>query len=262
MKFAKYILGVNKTSSNMAVLGDLGMFPCSTDALKLAVGYWHHLVNSSTKSLIYTVYNSAHDANWFKLKIKSLFEKIQFEHIWNNHNSFSKNRLIFSVHRKLKEKFILLWKDRVSQDNNPTPGNQGNKLRTYNMFKKEFEMENFLKIDVERKILSDFVKIRISNSNLLIETGRHKNLALEKRICPLCKAEIENEIHFLCRCVLLSEARTNFFNTISNIIPSFSNFSEEEKFKLVFTSNDYNVSKHCMEGIRKLYNIRNELIKE
>ena len=147
--------------------------------------------------IINTVYNSAHDANWFKLKIKSLFEKIQFEHIWNNHNSFSKNRLIFSVHRKLKEKFILLWKDRVFQDNNPTPGNQGNKLRTYYMFKKEFEMENFLKIDVERKILSDFVKIRISNSNLLIETGRHKNLALEKRICPLCKAEIENEIAYI-----------------------------------------------------------------
>jgi hypothetical protein len=46
VKFAKYILGVNKTASNLAVLGELGMIPCSVDAIKLSVGFWHHVVNS------------------------------------------------------------------------------------------------------------------------------------------------------------------------------------------------------------------------
>jgi hypothetical protein len=35
IKFAKYILRVNKTAPNLAVLGELGMIPCSVDAIKL-----------------------------------------------------------------------------------------------------------------------------------------------------------------------------------------------------------------------------------
>ena len=52
VKFAKYILGVNKTVSNLAVLGELGMIPCSVDAIKLSVGFWHHVVNLKGTSLI------------------------------------------------------------------------------------------------------------------------------------------------------------------------------------------------------------------
>lgn len=260
MKFAKYILGVNKTSANMAVLGDLGMFPCSIDALKLSIGYWYHLVNSRSSSLIYAIYNSLHTdtCNWYKSKIKNLFEKIKFDHVWKNQNSFSKNRLVFSVHSKLKEEFILFWKENISHINNPKA--QGNKLRTYSTLKDEFMMENFLKIDIERKTLSSFVKIRISNSNLLIETGRHRNIALENRICPLCKIEIEDELHFVCRCALLSNTRTEFFNCLSDIVPNFLHLSEKEKFNYILTSNDYDVSKCCIEGISKLYSLRNELI--
>jgi hypothetical protein len=33
IKFAKYILRVNKTATNLAVLGELGMIPCSVDAI-------------------------------------------------------------------------------------------------------------------------------------------------------------------------------------------------------------------------------------
>jgi hypothetical protein len=36
VKFAKYILGVNKTASNLAVLCELGMIPSSEDAIKLS----------------------------------------------------------------------------------------------------------------------------------------------------------------------------------------------------------------------------------
>jgi hypothetical protein len=51
-KFAKYISGVNKTASNLAVLGELGMIPCSVDAIKLSVGFWHHVVNMAESYFI------------------------------------------------------------------------------------------------------------------------------------------------------------------------------------------------------------------
>jgi hypothetical protein len=52
-----------------------------------------------------------------------------------------------------------------------------------------------LLLDIQKNIVSNFVKLRISNSNLLIEQGRHQNIPLENRLCPICKLEIENEYH-------------------------------------------------------------------
>ena len=43
-------------------------------------------------------------------KIKQLFCKIGFNHVWENQCSFSKKRLLVSVVKKLREKFINFWK--------------------------------------------------------------------------------------------------------------------------------------------------------
>ena len=189
LRFAKHILGVSKTASNNAVFGELGMIPCSADAMKLSVGFWHHVINSSTNSLIYDIYHSANKniSHWFKGKMKLLFDKTGFNHVWENQNTFSKNRLLFAIFMKLKNSFIKFWKDNISKSNNTEIGN---KLRTYNNLKKEFELENFLKLDIDRQDISHFVRLRISNSNLMIEKGRHRNLSQENRICPLCYNEV------------------------------------------------------------------------
>jgi hypothetical protein len=74
------------------------------------------------------------------------------------HNLFSKSIflcLLFSIIR-----IILLIK--------------GNKLRTYKDLKKKFEMENFLKLDIDRSDISIFVRLRISNIILMIEKSRHR----------------------------------------------------------------------------------------
>ena len=80
VKFAKYILAVNKTASNLSVLGELGMIPCSVDAIKLSVGFWHHVVvNSKGTSLIRKVYDTIiNSSGWYSSKIKLLFDKIRF----------------------------------------------------------------------------------------------------------------------------------------------------------------------------------------
>jgi hypothetical protein len=36
----------------LAVLGELGQIPCSVDAIKLCVGFWHHVVNSNPDSVM------------------------------------------------------------------------------------------------------------------------------------------------------------------------------------------------------------------
>jgi hypothetical protein len=45
--------------------------------------------------------------------------------------------------------------------------------------KTQFDLENYLCADVNKKYISTFVKIRISNSNLNIEKGRYLNTPAE-----------------------------------------------------------------------------------
>ena len=53
LKFVKYLLGVNKGATNMAMLSELGLDPISIDALKLAIGFWYHVINTANESLVH-----------------------------------------------------------------------------------------------------------------------------------------------------------------------------------------------------------------
>ena len=83
IKFSKYVLGVHKSASNLAVLGDLGFYPLSVNALKSSVEYWLHILKAKDNNLISRAYQES-------LKLRdSLFDKfktflnlIGFEHIW------------------------------------------------------------------------------------------------------------------------------------------------------------------------------------
>ena len=123
--------------------------------------------------------------------------------------------------------------------------------------KKKFEMENFLKLDIDRSDISNVVRFRISNSILMLEKGRHRKIDLENRVCPLCKFEVEDELHFTIKCTKLQELRNKFYQKISDILHSFYNLSDTEKFHLIFRSNDYDVSKCCiLKGISEMYRFR------
>ena len=67
-----------------------------------------------------------------------LFDKIRFGHVRENQNTFSKNRLTFSVNKKLKEDYIKFWKNKLSLDGSEE---KGNKLRTYRKLKEKYEID-------------------------------------------------------------------------------------------------------------------------
>ena len=54
-------------------------------------------------------------------------------------------------------------------------------------FKVNYELENYLLLRIDKKEITTFAKLRISDSKLMIEQGRHKQLPIENRLCPLCK---------------------------------------------------------------------------
>ena len=56
-------------------------------------------------------------------------------------------------------------------------------------------------------------KQRLSNHKLATETGRYvrRYKKPEERICPICKKDVEDEIHFLTLCPAQQEKRSTLF---------------------------------------------------
>ena len=48
------------------------------------------------------------------------------------------------------------------------------KLRTFKMFKNNYKLENYLSLKVDKHLVFNLAKFRISNHQLEIETGRYK----------------------------------------------------------------------------------------
>ena len=45
--------------------------------------------------------------------MKLLFDKVGFNHVWENQNSFSKNRLTYAINKKLRNDFIKFWEESI-----------------------------------------------------------------------------------------------------------------------------------------------------
>ena len=62
-------------------------------------------------------------------------------------------------------------------------------------------------------------KFRLSDHELNIEKGRHKDIKRQERFCPCCslKKQIENETHFLLECPYYNNLRQEFMvNVVGN----------------------------------------------
>ena len=76
----------------------------------------------------------------------------------------------------------------------------GNKLRTYRNLKEKYETDTYLFLDIDKTLIKQFTQIKISNSKLMIELGRHNKMDINNMICPLCMNGVEDEYHFIILC--------------------------------------------------------------
>ena len=111
-------------------------------------------------------------------------------------------------------------------------GNALNKLRTYKLFKHQFQLEKYLLCINITKHRIALTKLRVSSHCLAIETGRHHkptSLPVDQRLCVECGV-LEDEVHFLCDCVRYSFLREDLFSEAIPYFPEFSMLTSREKF--------------------------------
>jgi hypothetical protein len=224
LKFCKTILGVRKSTSNVAVYGELGRYPLYINRYVRIVKFWFKIISSSN-IIITTIVNSCMSdinigyTNWFA-NVRSLLEKYGFFDVWLNPLSVNQNCFIVVFKQRLIDEYLQEWRASI---------NCNDVLFLYKSVKDSFEMSPYLENIVSRKLRIALTKLRISAHNLRIQTGRYSRERVERnlRYCLICNTnEIEDEFHFVFKCPAYENLRNIYIKNYYRNRPSMFKFTQ------------------------------------
>ena len=226
--FCKHLLGVHKSTTNDGVLKELGRLPIVLYAQKAAIKNWQRISGKANK-LVKASYQGAKNESldWIT-NIKKCFDSIGMTNLFLNNNND------MNTHNKVFQRLC----DIYTQQSNSRISNPDSKLRTYNLIKEHVGMEPYLTEIRNINYRKSLTKFRLSNHDLMIETGRHRKPKIPKqeRFCPFCTNRVEDEIHFLIKCPTYNEIRKEVINDSLELKPNFIFYTDLEKFMFLLTN--------------------------
>ena len=208
-KFCKYVLNVNRKSSNLAVKCELGRKPILNFITYLALKYFNRLKQMSCDRFLHEVFevdkalfDEGH-RSWFSFidisvkKFKLDMDNINVNTILDSLNECCTQ----NINKKLKE---LSFKE------------HDNKLFLYSNIYQNFQIQDYLSFNLPNSLTNAITKLRISAHSLLIEKGRHFRPKLDRknRLCTNCD-EVEDEEHFLLYCQKFTNLSSKLFTKMN-----------------------------------------------
>ena len=221
MMMCKQILGVQKQTTNLGVLLELGRTPLSLCAAKFFVKNWERIRLGSGNEILIDTYKEG-DICW-DLSIKSLLETNGMLNYYID-NPITEFPFIYKkIYQRLYDGFHEASFGVIRENSS--------KLRTYALFKEEPGIEKYL-IEIRNvAIRQQVTKFRLSNHKLAIETGRYEGLEPDERFCPFCPDKVENEAHFLFHCPIFTHLRNKYLEPVISSILGFEYFPDNFKLK-------------------------------
>ena len=139
-------------------------------------------------------------------------------------------------------------------------GNNSNELRSYQSFKTRVQMEPYCLLG-DRGLRQAVAKLRCSDHNLRIETGRRESITPDERKCLVCKSNyVENEQHFLVDCQEYSDIRKQFFTMVQQEVLLFTRMDSTCKFIYLLSCENSKIGKGLAKYLKKAFEIRTDTL--
>ena len=158
--FCKFVLNVNKFSSNTACLGELGRFPLHIKAWTQAITYWLRLVSGTKNTLFNEAFVQANkDNHWWVQGVKDILIKYGRANVANNSAQVTRHKRFASdFQQRLKQDYIQRWFTKISNSES---------FKYLKIVKNEYCMSPYLTNIQNTKIRKIITKLRINNSRNL-----------------------------------------------------------------------------------------------
>ena len=238
---------MHRFAPKLAITDAKGWLPSNYRRWVSMIRYWNRLIlfddNRLTKRVFNMDYNKCRN-NWCS-DLKTVMSNL------NLINHFENKSIIHidTVKNKINEYYSNIWKADVTKVS---------KLRTYTTFKDNFETEQYVLLNLNKRERSLLAQFRCGILPLRVETGRYVGEPPEQRLCSFCnQIQIEDERHFLIQCTFYNDIRTDVFNDqFSNI--QFNILNDVEKLRYLVKNVPRKVAKYivkaCMRRRNALYN--------
>ena len=210
-KACRYFLGVGKNAANLATRGDMGWTDCLVNQRVETCRLFCKLTNIQNDRLVKQIFmwSKSNGKCWEKRFLKFI-HGIGLSHLFEQDTVCVANT-IKVCKAKLIEKDKLMWKMNLFNDEGHP---NGNKLRTYRLYKSDLETELYVKLAIQRDHRRILAMFRCGNLPLHVETGRfaRPKLSVEQRTCFHCIDSVEDELHFLIDCPFYDDMRRKMFH--------------------------------------------------
>ena len=272
IKLCKYLLGVNKFSCNHAVRGELGRHPLLINVLDACSKFKRRVFALSDNSLAKL---SCLDING-TISNKNIYDSTAYKSIWQSRVDHLAQ---ISADSKsiLQNIYSCLWANHISNQS------CDDKLRTYAKFKPEFELENYV-VNIPFYKRKMFTRLRISAHQLAIEKGRHKPIPKKpdivcdfcckikpectcnrfkyNRLCHYCQV-VEDEKHFILKCPIYKEARSNLFDELRAIVSFDLSEDDDHCFKHImnYLNGDLELAQLVCNYVDNCFNLRQHYLE-
>ena len=217
----KRFLGVGQMTPSNMMYGDTARYPLYINAYVRTVRYWLKITRINEKRLPYKAYlmllhlDEQEKKNWVT-KIRTTLFRFGFGYVWQNKGVQEVNLFIRCFRQRLIDNSWQDWKSRIDASD---------RFNFYRQFKTNHVQAAYLSVDVNKYIRNSRIKFRFGVSPIVIHSLRYKTHAYTDTICPLCRAAVENEVHFTLYCSALKDLR-------QRLIPD-KFYSQQSSFRLV-----------------------------
>ena len=138
--------------------------------------------------------------NWLN-KVRLTLFKFGFGYVWQNKGVQAINMFMRCFRQRLTDNHWQDWKSRTDASDGFT---------FYRQFKTNHVQEAYLSVDINKYVKNALVKFRFGISSIAVHSLRYKLHSYSDTMCPLCRAFVENEVHFTRCCSVLNDLRERF----------------------------------------------------
>ena len=256
-KACRYFLGTGKNAANLATRGDMGWTDCYVNQRIECCRLFSKLVNTSDDRFVKIIFNwsKSHGRCWEKRFLKSMQELGLVDLFERNY--IDVGNTIKIIKTVLIDKDKEKWKSDVFNDDGHI---NGNKLRTYRLYKSHLQTETYVKLPLQRDHRRILAMFRCGNLPLHIETGRFANpkIPVEQRTCFHCPQSVENELHFLIECPFYDDLRRKMLHKAQLCNSDFVTYNTTEK--LIFLMNHINMQPIVASTMHDMFQRRKNVI--
>ena len=258
-RYCKAILGLNKSACNISSTCELGRLPISSFIITQVMMYFVRLNSQNINPLLDESYNiniSLHEEGFYTWHTQAL--ALFKENNLNSNDYICKHKKFEIIRHSFKKQLKKIVLDKYKEKTMEKVSNfsETSKLHLYSKLKHDLNMEEYLIFESSFKNRQLLSKFRTSDHCLLIETGRHKKIPRQQRLCTLCNT-IDDEFHFFLHCNSNIQQRNILIKTILDNCSSFFLRSPVQKLDFILNPTQEIISAVCL-FIKQSLELRNK----